>query len=244
MYELALKSRVRLTIERLHHEYPRVALARRRDRLGLLGRLDRDVLLQSASLRRDACAGLTNRLEIRNRCQQGQTPDCMQGISNKTDATMGMLLGAKIACDAGDDAAARDLAKAIRDLWLPKIIRQLSPAGAQAAVWNTWPVFRNTDWVDLDVTLPMTADGCSTMAVVIVGNQVVTPDATGGAAEEEAAQSPGGTPGEETVAVVIPSGSPSAALACTYRVPSESQFSVRFGDPRESMDLSGTIKVA
>jgi len=177
-------------------------------------------------------------------CQQGQTPDCMQGISNKTDATMGMLLGAKIACDAGDDAAARDLAKAIRDLWLPKIIRQLSPAGAQAAVWNTWPVFRNTDWVDLDVTLPMTADGCSTMAVVIVGNQVVTPEATGGAAEEEAAQSPGGTPGEETVAVVIPSGSPSAALACTYRVPSESQFSVRFGDPRESMDLSGTIKVA
>lgn len=174
-------------------------------------------------------------------CCQGPAEErskCLSDLQDKANATLSLILTAKQACDNNNNALLRETIQRIRDLWLPKVIKT-----ATGQVVNQMVAFGSQDYLVLDTTLPRLPDSCTPVTVSIVGGAVVNAEATGRAAEDNRALSPEAVDPE--VALVVPSNATTTYNACTYAVPANTTFNMRFGGAvLNGLSLSGTIAVA
>ena len=169
-------------------------------------------------------------------CQKtlAQQDACFDELDDKISATQTLILTAKMECDTNNDAAVRDIIKQIRELWMPKIIKS-----AAGAVQNQMVALGTHDYIALDTTLLRTNLDCKPVTVTIIGGTVVNAEATGKAAEDSPRTGDGTSP-----AVVVPSDAAQPYSTCTYTVPADSSFDIRFADVRNGISLSGTISIA
>lgn len=162
---------------------------------------------------------------------------CLSQTQEKVNTTLGLILTAKQACDNNDDALVRDTIKQIRDIWLPKIIKT-----ATGQVVNQMVALGSQDYLVIDATLPRVPDSCTPVTVSIVGNDIVNAEATGRASENSRALSPLAAGPE--IALVVPANAVATYNACTYAVPANTTFNMRFGDVWNGLSLSGAIAIA
>lgn len=170
----------------------------------------------------DCCQRPTNELRY----------SCLQELSTRVNEAHGHILAAKIACDEGDNDLMREHLRRVRDLLLPKIIKN-----ANGQIYNTMVALGRNDWMALDTTLTLAPqDPCKSVTMTVASQGVVNAEATGKAVEEEGASA--------SVAVVVPAASAQSYTTCTYVVPPGTTFDLRFGDEYHGVTIAGAIDLA